>query len=87
LTASGTTSWHGFAAAILEGATRDGLLAAGRAPLLVPIASEDYPRPAARPKNSRLAGDRLHRRFGIVLPFWKEGLSHCLEEMRACEPA
>ncbi len=81
LTASGATSWHGFAVAILEGATRPALLAAGRAPCLVPIASEDYPRPAARPKNSRLAGDRLHQRFGIALPCWKEGLSLCLEEM------
>lgn len=87
LTASGATSWHGFAAAILEGATRHGLLAGGRVPRLVPIASEDYPRPAARPKNSRLAGDRLRQRFGIALPCWKEGLSRCLEEMRACEPA
>jgi dTDP-4-dehydrorhamnose reductase len=91
LTASGATSWHGFAAAIMEGATQDAVLAAGRAPgcapRLVPIASEDYPCPAARPKNSRLAGDRLRQRFGIALPCWKEGLSLCLEEMRACEPA
>ncbi len=81
LTASGATSWHGFAVAILEGATRPALLAAGHAPCLVPIASEDYPRPAARPKNSRLAGDRLRQRFGIALPCWKESLSLCLEEM------
>jgi dTDP-4-dehydrorhamnose reductase len=85
LTASGATSWHGFAAAILEGATRNALLAAGAALRLVPIASEDYPRPAARPKNSRLACDRLHQRFGVALPCWKEGLSLCLEEMGAGE--
>ncbi len=82
LTASGATSWHGFAAAILEGATRHALLAPSRVPRLVPIASEEYPCPAARPKNSRLAGDRLKRRFGIALPCWKEGLSLCLKEMR-----
>jgi dTDP-4-dehydrorhamnose reductase len=86
LTASGATSWHGFAAAILEGATRHALLAPSRAPRLVPIASEDYPLPAARPKNSRLAGDRLKRRFGITLPCWEKGLSLCLEEMRTREP-
>jgi len=85
LTASGVTSWHGFAAAILDGATRRALLAPGRAPRLVPIASEDYPTPAARPKNSRLAGDRLNLRFGIALPSWEEGLSLCLEDMRTCE--
>jgi dTDP-4-dehydrorhamnose reductase len=87
LTASGVTSWHGFAAAILAGATDRGLLPATRAPRLVPIASEDYPLPAARPKNSRLAGVRLQRRFGIALPCWKEGLSLCLEEISACERA
>jgi dTDP-4-dehydrorhamnose reductase len=87
LTASGATSWHGFAAAILEGTTHEPMPAAGRVPRLLPIASEDYPLPAARPKNSRLAGDRLRRRFGIALPGWREGLSACLEEMRTCEPA
>jgi dTDP-4-dehydrorhamnose reductase len=85
LTASGATSWHGFAEAILKGAMQAALLAPGRAPRLVPIASEDYPLPAARPKNSRLACDRLNRRFGIALPCWKEGLSLCIEEMRTCE--
>jgi len=82
LTASGATSWHGFAAAILEGATHHGLLAPTRVCHLVPVASEEYPRPAARPKNSRLACDRLHQRFGITLPCWKEGLWLCLEEAR-----
>jgi dTDP-4-dehydrorhamnose reductase len=86
LTASGATSWHGFAAAILNGAKRHALLTRP-APCLVPIASEDYPRPAARPKNSRLATDRLRQRFGVALPEWEEGLSLCLEEMRACEAA
>jgi dTDP-4-dehydrorhamnose reductase len=87
LTASGATSWHGFAAAILEGATGRGLLPASCAPRLVPIASKDYPLPAARPKNSRLAGVRLQRRFGIALPCWTEGLSLCLEEISTCERA
>ena len=83
LTASGATTWHGFAAAILDGARHHGLLAVGRDPRLVPVATEDYPRPAARPKNSRLLGDRLQARFGLALPPWEDGLSRCLEEMPA----
>jgi dTDP-4-dehydrorhamnose reductase len=86
-TALGATSWHGFAQAILEGAMHAALLAPGRVPHLVPIASEDYPLPAARPKNSRLACNRLNQRFGIALPCWKEGVSLCIEEMRTCEAA
>lgn len=80
LTASGATSWYGFAAAILDDAKRYGLLQ--HVPHLKPIPSGEYPTPAARPKNSRLAGERLSKRFGIALPDWKHGLSLCIEEMK-----
>jgi dTDP-4-dehydrorhamnose reductase len=85
LAASGATSWYGFAETILEDANRHALLPAQHLPQLKPIASEEYPLPAARPKNSRLADDRLSKRFGIVLPNWKQGLSLCIEEMKRCE--
>ena len=85
LTASGATSWHGFAKAILEDATRYALLPAQHLPQLKPIPSEEYPTPAARPKNSRLAGDRISKRFGIALPDWKQGLARCIEEMKTGE--
>ncbi len=84
LTASGTTSWYGFAGAILEYATRNGLVAAQRLPRLRPIPTEDYPTLAARPKNSRLGGYGLKERFGIVLPDWKQGLVLCLGETTNC---
>jgi dTDP-4-dehydrorhamnose reductase len=85
LAASGATSWYGFAEAILEDGKRHALLSAQHLPQLRPIPSEEYPLPAARPKNSRLAEDRLSKRFGIVLPNWKQGLSLCIEEMKMCE--
>jgi len=85
LTASGATSWHGFAKAILEDATRYALLPAQHLPQLKPIPSEKYPTPAARPKNSRLAVDRISKRFGIALPDWKQGLARCIEEMKTGE--
>jgi dTDP-4-dehydrorhamnose reductase len=80
LTASGATSWHGFAKAILDDAMRHGLLQ--RVPHLKPIASEEYPTPAARPRNSLLVGARLRKRFGIELPDWRQGLSACIEDMK-----
>ena len=80
LTASGATSWHGFAKAILDDAMRHGLLQ--RLPHLKPIPSEEYPTPAARPKNSVLAGERLRERFGLELPDWRQRLSACIEEMK-----
>jgi dTDP-4-dehydrorhamnose reductase len=85
LTASGATSWHGFAKAILEDATRYALLPAQHLPQLKPIPSEEYPTLAARPKNSRLAVDRISKRFGIALPDWKQGLARCIEEMKTGE--
>jgi dTDP-4-dehydrorhamnose reductase len=84
LTASGATSWHGFATAIVDHAKRHALLQ--RLPQLTPIPSEAYPTPAARPKNSRLAGDLLGRRFGIVLPDWGQSLTSCIEEIDTRTP-
>jgi dTDP-4-dehydrorhamnose reductase len=80
LTAAGATSWFGFAEAILDEATRAGLLQ--RAPRITPIASSDYPTPAARPKNSRLACERVKARFGIALPDWRQSLARCIGEMK-----
>src|SRR6202142_1794956 len=85
LTASGATSWHGIAKAILEEAARHALLPAQHLPQLKPIPSEEYPTPAARPKNSRLAVDRISNRFGIALPDWKQGLARCIEEINTGE--
>ena len=45
------------------------------------VMTSQLPVAAARPKNSRLAGDRLSKRFGIVLPDWKQGLALCIEEL------
>jgi dTDP-4-dehydrorhamnose reductase len=87
LTAAGATSWYGLAQAILEDAQRHGLLSAQRLPLLKPIPSEEYPALAARPKNSRLALERLSQRFAIALPDWKRALSLCIEEMKTGEPS
>jgi len=81
VTAAGATSWYGFAGAILDEATRAGLLA--RKPQLTPIASSDYPSPATRPKNSQLSGERLKAQFGIALPDWRQSLVRCIAEMRA----
>jgi dTDP-4-dehydrorhamnose reductase len=86
LTASGATTWHGFAKAALESAARHGLVSPGGAPRLVAVAGDEGP--AMLPKHSRLACDRLRQRYGIALPHWKDGLELCLEdEGLPCEPA
>jgi len=70
-TASGSTSWHGFAAEIAR------LERVEYRARIVPIPSEDYPRPARRPKNSRLSNEKLLRQFGVSLPGWEASLKTC----------
>ena len=82
VTASGAVSWHGFAQVILELAKRNGIFSGEHLPHLRAIRSEDYSSPAARPKNSRLAGDRVRDRFAVSLADWKLGLGRCLAELQ-----
>jgi len=64
VTASGETSWHGFATAIVDGLRARGVpLAVER---VLPISTEDYPTPAKRPRNSRLDLSPLREVFGVV---------------------
>ena len=73
LSASGETSWHGFAKAIV--ATR------GLATAVVPIPASDYPLPARRPANSRLDNCRLRKATGVALGDWQAQLALCLADV------
>ena len=66
---SGFTSWLGFAQALLEEALRAGILI-GDAPV-TGISTVDWPTPARRPLNSRLATGALESAFGILTPDWR----------------
>lgn len=77
LTASGETTWHGFAEAIFEAAYTRGLIA--RLPRVVPIATADYPTPAKRPGYSVLDTSGLRSDFGIELPDWSRALTSTLQ--------
>ncbi|MGH8053016.1 MAG: dTDP-4-dehydrorhamnose reductase [Stenotrophomonas sp.] len=79
LTASGQTSWHGFAEAIFNEATRAGLLV--KVPTVQAISSAEYPTPAKRPSWSVLDNRKLQQDFGIVLLPWEHGLRHVIAEL------
>ncbi len=81
LTASGQTSWHGFAEALFAEALAAGVLA--KAPLVEAIPSSEYPTPARRPAWSVLDNRRLQQDFGIVLPAWQDGLKRVMAEIAA----
>jgi dTDP-4-dehydrorhamnose reductase len=71
LTAAGETTWYDFARAILGLAPPS---AEGRAPKVVPIPSEQYPTPAARPHYSVLDCGKLDRAFGVTREPWQAAL-------------
>ncbi|MCO8588154.1 dTDP-4-dehydrorhamnose reductase [Burkholderia multivorans] len=77
LTASGEASWADFAEAIFEIAGLE------RRPCVERISTAEFPRPAPRPLNSRMCGDKLHATFGLRAPNWRDALERCLEERQA----
>lgn len=83
LTNSGSTSWHGFASAMLRGLQLRGVSL--KATEVVPIASKDYPTRAARPANSRLDLVRLKDAYGIEPSAWDSALNDELDAFLALE--
>lgn len=79
LTATGETSWHGFAEAIFADVLARGRIA--KAPQVEAITTADYPTPAQRPAYSRLDVTSLQQDFGIVLPDWRDGLAGVLDTL------
>jgi dTDP-4-dehydrorhamnose reductase len=81
LTASGVTSWHGLATAVVEQARAT----LGADALAVhdvhAVTTAEYPLPAPRPANSRLCCDKLHDRFGVTLPAWQDGLARVVQQL------
>lgn len=66
LAGTGETTWHGLAEAVVA--------LSPRRPTVEPIATADYPTPAARPANSRLDCTRLADRWGVTLPDWRDSV-------------
>lgn len=71
---SPATSWADFARAIFQ--------IAGQGVSVEDIASEDYPTPARRPRNSRLECGALKADFGIDAPDWHAGLAEVIAELK-----
>ncbi len=80
-TAAGEASWHGYATYIVKEALTLGAdlkLTPGK---IEAIPTEQYPVPAARPKNSRLDCSKLERTLGLQLPPWQVHVARTLKEL------
>lgn len=84
LAPTGFTSWHDYVAFIRDWVQREQPQWAAehlKLHTLRPIATEAYPTPARRPKNSRLNTSRVQHQFGVQLPAWQDGVAQVLEQL------
>lgn len=79
LTASGETSWHGYAQHVLAMARSAGVEHKARVVKAVP--SSAFVTAATRPLNSRLNTQKFQSTFGLHLPSWDLGVNRMLTEI------
>ncbi len=77
LAASGATTWHGFAKAIIDQMPAEGK----KCTLVEAIPTSEYPTPTKRPVYTVLSSEKLKRTFGLQLPLWDESLKQVLEQV------
>jgi dTDP-4-dehydrorhamnose reductase len=72
ITNRGYTTWFEFAKKIFE--------LSGAKTRVLPCTTEEFPRPAPRPRNSRLSPRLFENALGNRMPTWEEGLKKYIEE-------
>jgi dTDP-4-dehydrorhamnose reductase len=87
LAAGGVTNWHAYASLAVEEALARGMPLRVTPARIRPTTTADYPAVAPRPRNSRLATDRLQETFGISLPPWHDGVRAVVAELAASPPS
>jgi dTDP-4-dehydrorhamnose reductase len=81
LAAAGETSWHGYAGFVVAEAQRLGAELKLAPERIKAIPAEQYPLPAARPKNSRLECGRIGEALDLELPDWRWHVRRTLMEL------
>jgi len=71
---TGRISWHGFALELIREAERQQQELRLKEGRIIPIASNEYPAAAERPRNSSLDTGKLRRTFELDLPPWQANL-------------
>lgn len=83
LSATGETTWYGYARLVLAQAASMGVALKVSAEQVSALTTDAYPTPAKRPANSRLDVSKLQQAFGLALPDWRLGVTRMLKEI--CE--
>lgn len=85
LAARGETSWWAYARLVIDAARSLGAPLRASPETVLAVPSEEFPTPAARPRNSRLATVKLERTFGLALPPWEPGVVRTVREIVECQ--
>jgi dTDP-4-dehydrorhamnose reductase len=70
----GVASWYDFAKAIFEESNTK--------VKLLPINSEEYPTPAARPSFSVMDKTKIKKKLDLEIPYWRDSLKECLMKLK-----
>jgi len=85
LTAAGATTWHGLASHVVRRACQNGMKLKIDANSIKPIATEEYPVPATRPKNSKLNTSALTSALKLQLPHWTAHVNRTVDQLTSLE--
>lgn len=70
----GVATWYDFAWEILS--------LSGEKPNILPVSSNEFPRPAPRPAYSVMDKKKIKNFLGIRIPHWKESLNNCITQQK-----
>jgi dTDP-4-dehydrorhamnose reductase len=83
LAAAGETNWHEYAVLAVGHAAECGMPLKASPDTVRAIASSELQQAAPRPRNSRLATERLRNTFALELPPWQDGVRAVVAELAA----
>ena len=81
IVASGETSWHGYAIAVVDAAKKYGMETKLTSEQIKPVTTKENPMPAARPANSRLDTTKVRTIFSVRLPKWQQEVEEIVKEL------
>ena len=81
LAAAGATTWYACARHVIARAAACGETLKAPVDAVKPVPTRAFPTAARRPRNSRLATDRLCAAFGLAMPPWQAGVDRLVDEI------
>lgn len=81
LAAGGVTNWYEFASYVIARAHRANYPITVALDAIAPITAADWSTAARRPANSRLDTCNVQQDFDMLLPDWRHGIDHIVEQL------